>query len=58
MKDTATIQRKEVAKLLGVAGQTVDRYRLAGYLTPLQYGKRGVYRYSKEQVLAFKESSK
>lgn len=48
-----TMKRKEVAKRLGVSGQTVDRYRLQGKLTPIQYVEGGIHRYDPIEVESF-----
>ncbi len=53
-----TLKRNQVAKILGVSGQTVDKYRKQGYLTPMQYVEGGMHRYDPDEVRALMEGRK
>lgn len=49
------IQRKDAAKILGVSGQMVDRYRLKGLIHSRQYLPNAPHRYDKAEILAFRD---
>jgi hypothetical protein len=53
-EEVELIQRQEVAEILGISGQQVDRYRKEHLITSVQYKTRGVHRYNKAAILAFK----
>ncbi len=46
------LSRKEVAKMLGVSGETIKRYGRKGLLHPVKFTARAV-RYSEAEVLDF-----
>lgn len=53
MEEKKYLRRREVAQLLGVAGQTVDRYRLKGVLQATQLIENGLMRYDVDSVKEF-----
>lgn len=56
--ESETIQRQEVAKILGISIQGVDRYRKAGYFKSVQYTPRGFHHYYRSEILAFRDGKK
>ena len=55
MAEEANLKRSEVAKILGVSGQTVDTYRKKGLLEATQYLPGGRHRYALSNVMALKK---
>ena len=51
------IGRKEAASLLGVSGQALDRYRIAGLIKARQYVPTSPYLYDKAEIIALRDSN-